>query len=160
MATLDDIEILFKTNYSRMHTLASAMLHDNEAACDIVHDVFASILDGGADKQPDAAYLLRSVRNRCLNRLKAIDIRERFRQLYLIENDEADDLEDWPDEETIALIEQSKRAMPPKCLEVFSMRFYDGLSAAEIARTLGTGERVVYKHLTHALTILKRNLNG
>ncbi len=160
MATLDDIEILFKTNYSRMHALASAMLHDREAAYDIVHDVFASILDGGSDKQPDTAYLLKSVRNRCLNRLRAIDIRERFRQLYLIENDEADDLEDWPDEETIDLIEQSKRAMPPKCLEVFSMRFYDGLSAAEIARLLGTGERVVYKHLTHALTILKSKLNG
>ena len=160
MVTLDDIETLFKTNYSRMHSLAAAILHDNEAAYDIVHDVFASILDGGAEKHPDSAYLMRSVRNRCLNRLKAIDIRERFRQLYLIENDESDDLEDWPEEDTIALIEQSKKEMPPKCLEVFTMRFYDGLSASEISRILGTGERVVYKHLSHALNILKRKLNG
>ncbi len=160
MVTIDDIEILFKSNYTRMHALASAMLHDKEAAYDIVHDVFASILDGGADKHPDSAYLMRSVRNRCLNRLKAIDIRERFRQLYLIENEESDDFEDWPDEDTIALIEQSKKEMPPKCLEVFSMRFYNGLSASEISRILGTGERVVYKHLSHALNILKNKLNG
>ena len=160
MVTLDDIETLFKSNYGRMHTLASAMLHDKEAAYDIVHDVFASILDGGADRCPDSAYLMRSVRNRCLNRLKAIDIRERFRQLYLIENDESDDLEDWPDEETIALIERSRKEMPPKCLEVFTMRFSEGLSVAEISRILGTGERVVYKHLSHALNILKSKLNG
>ncbi len=142
-----------------MHTLASAILHDKEAAYDIVHDVFASILDGGSDRHPDSAYLIRSVRNRCLNRLKAIGIRERFRQLYLIENDEADDFEDWPDEDTIALIEQAKNEMPPKCLEVFSMRFYDGLSASEISRILGTGERVVYKHLRNALTILNNQLS-
>ncbi len=160
MVTLDDIEILFKKNYGRMHTLASAMFYNKKTAYDIVHDVFASILDGGAANNPDSAYLLRSVRNRCLNRLKAIDVRERFRQLYLIENDESDDFEDWPDEETLALIEESKKEMPPKCLEVFTMRFNEGLSASEISKILGTGERVVYKHLSHALTILKNKLNG
>ena len=160
MATLDEIEILFKTNYARMHTLASAMLHDREAACDMVHDVFTSILDGTTDRCLDTAYLMISVRNRCLNRLKAIDVRERFRQLYLIENEDADDGEDWPDEETLSIIELSKKGMPPKCLEVFMMRFQDGLSAAEIATRLGTGERVVYKHLSNALKIIKTRLNG
>ena len=58
MVTLDDIETLFKDNYSRMHSLASAILHDKEGAYDIVHDVFASILDGGADREPDPAYLM------------------------------------------------------------------------------------------------------
>ncbi len=160
MVTLDEIEALFKTNYRRMHTLASAMLHDNEAAYDVVHDVFATILDGKAGKTPDSAYLMRSVRNSCLNRLKAIDVRDRFRQLYLIENNETDDSEDWPDEDTLALIEQSKKEMPTKCREVFSMKFHDGLSASEIAKTLGSGERVVYKHLNNALNILKNRLNG
>lgn len=160
MATLDEIEILFKSNYGRMHTLASAMLHDREAAYDVVHDVFTSILDGATDRFPDAAYLMTSVRNRCLNRLKAIDVRERFRQLYLIENDDTEDGEDWPDVETLSLIEQSKKEMPPKCLEVFLLRFHDGLSVGEISNRLGTGERVIYKHLSHALNVIKTRLNG
>lgn len=160
MARLDDIETLFKANYGRMHTLASAMLHDREAAYDIVHDVFAAVLDGGADRNPDEAYLMRSVKNRCLNRLKAIDVRERFRQLYLVETDEAAIEEEWPDEETLALLEKAKGDMPPKCLEVFRMRYQEGIPASEIAKILGSGERVIYKHLRHAMELLKNRLNG
>lgn len=160
MARLNDIETLFKAYYGRMHTLASAMLRDREAAHDIVHDVFASILDSGPDSVPTSGYLMASVRNRCLNRLKAIDVRERFRQLYLVENDETDFEEEWPDEETLALLEKAKKEMPQKCLEVFLMRYRDGLPASEIARILGTGERVIYKHMRHAMELLKNRLNG
>lgn len=160
MARLNDIETLFKSYYGRMHTLASAMLRDREAAHDIVHDVFASILDSGSDTPLTSSYLMASVRNRCLNRLKAIDVRERFRQLYLVENDETDLEEEWPDEETLVLLDEVKKEMPPKCLEVFQMRYRDGLPASEIARILGTGERVIYKHLRHAMELLKNRLNG
>lgn len=160
MARLDEIEALFKTNYGRMHALASAMLHDREAAHDIVHDVFAAVLDGADGRNTETAYLMRSVRNRCLNRLKAIDVRERFRQLYLVENDETDISEEWPDEETLTRLEDAKKEMPPRCLEVFRMRYQEGIAASEIARRLGTGERVVYKHLSHALNLLKNRLNG
>lgn len=160
MTDRNDIETLFKTNYGRMYTLASSLLHDHEAAHDIVHDVFAAILSCPPEKFPDSQYLLKSVRNRCLNHLKALDVRERFRNLYLLENNEADILDDWPDEETLILIEECKKEMPHKCLEVFSLRFQDGLSAAEISHILGTGVRVIYKHLHHALEILKNRLNG
>ena len=160
MARLDDIETLFRVNYGRMHALASAMLRDREAAHDIVHDVFASILDTTFNGLSSPGYLMTSVRNRCLNRLKAMDVRARFRQLYLVENEEADIEEEWPDAETIALLEKAKKDMPPKCLEVFQMRYRDGLPASEIARVLGTGERMIYKHLRHAVELLKNRLNG
>ena len=160
MTDRNDIEYLFKSNYSRMHALASALLHDPEGAHDIVHDVFVSILNEQSEKLPDSAYLLVSVKNRCLNRLKALDVRERFRNLYIVENDESDYSEEWPDEETLLIIDQCKREMPPKCLEVFSMKYQQGLSAAEISQRLGTGERVIYKHLRHALNILKNRMNG
>ncbi len=155
-----DIETLFKMNYRQMHSLASAMLHDREAAHDIVHDVFATILNDPPDKKPDPGYLMVSVRNRCLNRLKALDIREKFRKLYLLENNEIESFEDWPDKETIELIRQCISEMPAKCREVYQLRYQDGKSAAEISQILGTGERVIYKHLRHALNIIKTKLNG
>ena len=143
-----------------MHALASALLHDSEAAHDVVHDVFAALLNSPPKTMPDTPYLLTSVKNRCLNRLKAIDVRERFRNLYLQNNDEADIIDDWPDEDTLAIIENCKKDMPPKCLEVFTLRFQEDLSVAEISQKTGTGERVIYKHQRHALELLKNKLNG
>ena len=160
MAIKDDIETLFKENYARLHRLAAMLLHDTEAAHDIVHDVFAAILDNQATIAYDTTYLITSVRNRCLNKLKAIDVRDRFRELYLIENEETDVIPDPPDEEIFTLIEECEKLMPPKCAEVFKLRFHDGKSAKEISKALDIGERVIYKHLRHALTILKHQLNG
>ncbi len=160
MVIKDEIETLFKENYARLHRLASMLLHDTEAAHDIVHDVFATILDNQSNVTYDTTYLLTSVRNRCFNRLKAIDVRERFKELYLLENSDTDPMPDWPDEETFALIEECEKCMPPKCAEVFKLRFHYGKSAKEISKALDIGERVIYKHLHHALTLLKQRLNG
>lgn len=160
MATKDDIEILFKENYARMHRLAAMLLHDKEAAHDIVHDVFTTILDNRKDIALDSSYLMTSVRNRCFNILKAIDVRDRFRNLYLIENTESDGHPDWPDEETFTLLEECHNYMTPRCAQIFKLRFQEGMNIKEISKTLNIGERVIYKHLHHALTILKQKLNG
>lgn len=40
MARNQDIERLFKANYAVMHRLAVAMVHDRDAAGDVVHGVF------------------------------------------------------------------------------------------------------------------------
>ena len=44
MTTMSDIEQLFRSNYQAMLTLAIRLLHDADAARDIVHDVFESVL--------------------------------------------------------------------------------------------------------------------
>ncbi len=160
MTHYDDIEYLFKENYARMHCLAAMILHDSDSAHDIVHDVFVSILGQETDISFDTPYLMRSVRNRCMNRLKAIDVRNRFRELYIIENEEVDYLSDWPDEELLAQIENCESFLSTRCAEIFKLRFQTGLSAKEISHKLGIGERIVYKHLQHALQILKQKLNG
>ena len=160
MAIKDDIEALFKTYYSRMHHLASAILHDTEAAHDIVHDVFVSLLDSSVLPTSIASYLLTSVRNRCFNCLKAIEIQERFRNLYLNDFDESDDFCDWPDEETLLIISKCESQLSPTCLEIFRLRYRQGLSVKEISIESGIGERMIYKHLSHALKILKKISNG
>lgn len=160
MAIQNDIEILFKPNYSRMHSLATAMLHDSEAAHDIVHDVFVSLLNNPTASSISGAYLLASVRNHCLNRIKAMEIRERFRNLYLAEFDEADEFTEWPDEEMLRILSICESQLSPQCLDIFHKRFRQGLSVKEIAANLEIGERMIYKHLRHALTILKNLSNG
>ena len=59
------MEQLFHDHYERMYRFAFALLHDNDVAKDVVSDVFSRLWD----KQliPDQAYLMRSVKNACIN---------------------------------------------------------------------------------------------
>ena len=41
-----DIEKLFKKYYAQMHRQAAMLLHDDDLARDIIHDVFCTLLDG------------------------------------------------------------------------------------------------------------------
>ena len=62
MATKKDIERLFKANYAVMLRLATAILHDRDAAVDVVHEVFESLLVSRSSADVDSAYLLRATR--------------------------------------------------------------------------------------------------
>ena len=49
MTDRNDIEQLFKAHYTQMFRLAVALLHDDDLARDIVHDVFLSLLDDSSN---------------------------------------------------------------------------------------------------------------
>ena len=95
--TRKDVESLFKTYYTQMYHLALTLLFDEAESKDVVSEVFASLLSGKAAikrEQSDAgissaereqarpkvktmvradnarAFLLASVRHRCLNVLQ------------------------------------------------------------------------------------------
>lgn len=153
-----DIERLFKTHYAQLYRLAIALLHDDDASRDVVHDVFESLLYTSRPETVGAGYLMQAVRNRCLNLLRDRDRRSRIANLWFLDTEEYD-TEDWPDDETIARIyeiikselsEQSRRAM--------ELRFVDGLPFAEVARRMEVSENAVYKHVRHALVIIRKKL--
>ena len=63
--------MVFRRHYDGMFRLALRMLGDEAESKDIVSDVFAQLLHRGTDLKSDTlrAYLLTSVRNRCINLL-------------------------------------------------------------------------------------------
>ena len=159
MTNRNDIEQLFKAHYVQMYRLAVALLHDDDLARDIVHDVFASLLDGSHDIPISSCYLLKAVRNRCLNYIRDCEIHQRIANRYFMENEEYDS-EDWPDEETIARIYSLiKSEMSPQSRRVMELRFSQGLPFARIAASMGISETAVYRHMSHALTIIRKILN-
>lgn len=159
MTNHSDIERLFKTHYAQMHRTALAMLHDADLARDIVHDVFASLLDNDAACMPaGAGYLIRAVRNRCINHIRNCDIRRRVASLYALDIDEYD-TEVWPDEQTIARIHSLIASdLTPQARRVVQLRFSDGLPFAQVAAAMGISETAVYRHLRHALTVIRQKL--
>ena len=73
------MERLFHDHYEQMYRFAFALLHDNEEARDVVNDVFSRLWD----KQlvPDRAYLMRSVKNACINLIASKKRDERLKRL-------------------------------------------------------------------------------
>lgn len=158
MIRANDIEQLFRNHYAAMQRTAMLILRDEDAARDIVHDVFESLLRCG---QPDVSgqYLLKSVRNRCLNYIRSLSARERMQELYAVDEQEIAD-EEWPDDETIATIHSTvANELTDACRRVVDMRFTDGKSYKEIASFLGISEVAVYKHLRHAIDVLRIKLS-
>lgn len=159
MTNKNDIEQLFKAHYAQMHRLAVALLHDDDLARDIVHDVFASLLEGSLEMTESEAYLIRAVRNRCLNHLRDSGTRERVRNLLFLDNEEYD-AEEWPDEETIARIRSLiETDLTPQARRVVELRFSSGMKFAGIAAEMGISETAVYRHLRHALEVLRLKLS-
>lgn len=158
MTTTNDIEQLFRTHYAAMHRMAILILRDEEVARDIVHDVFESLLNAGLT-DVSVQYLLRAVRNRCLNHLRSLSTRERIREMYAMDESEIAE-EEWPDDETIAKIHATvANDLTDACRRVVELRFMDGMSYKDIAATLGISEVAVYKHLRHAIDVLRQKLS-
>ena len=159
MTNRNDIEQVFKAHYAQMYRLAVALLHDDDLARDIVHDVFASLLDSSLDITVSGGYLIKAVRNRCLNYIRDCEIHQRIANRYFLENEEYES-EDWPDDETIARINSLiKSELSPQARRVMELRFSEGLPFARIDTTMGISETAVYRHLSHALSIIRKKLN-
>ena len=159
MTRRNDIEQLFKAHYAQMHRLAVVLLHDDDLARDIVHDVFASLLDGHTAVFLTGGYLLKAVRNRCLNYIRDCGIHQRIARLYFLDNDEYD-TEDWPDDETVnEVYSLISHEISPQARRVIELRFSEGLPFARIAAVMDISETAVYRHLSHALAIIRKKLN-
>lgn len=161
MIDKNDIEQLFRTHYLRMYRVAVLLLHDEDLARDIVHDVFASLLCSDHSILPSESYLLTAVRNRSLNHIRNCDIHRRVENRYFIENEDYES-ENWPDEETIAKIYSFiENKLSPQESEIIKFRFIpEGKTPkfSEIAKMMGISETAVYRHLKHALTIIRKNI--
>ena len=86
MMTKKELETIFRQNYSKMIHLASVLLGDDEAAEDVVQDIFLRLADSDISPKTDN-YLLSAVRNACLNRIRQMRLHERVRRLLPVESE-------------------------------------------------------------------------
>ena len=160
MADRNDIERLFRENYRKMYSLALALLKDGDSARDVVHDIFAGLLDVDTMPEIGAGYLMRAVRNRCVNLLRDMSARERIENLIRAGEPATSDDECWRErEDRIAAIRSLIREkLPPQCSRAMRLRFEAGLPYKEIAREMAISEVAVYKHLKNGLDYIRKNL--
>ena len=151
------LEGLFRQHYGKMIHLARTLLHDDAEAQDVVQDVFARLLEneyqmtGGKTE----AYLMSAVRNGCLNRIRKMQLRERFKHLHpLGEADETHSIEEVMDElEQIKAIVDAHIKEPHKT--ILRLRFDKELTFQEIASRLDMSVGAVYKYLRQCISRIK-----
>lgn len=162
--TADTFEKLFRDNYPRLCHFAQQFLNDDDAAKDIVQEVFVAYWNLNnqppAGQVPAKGFLYASVRNACLNRLR----RQKLEQSFL-NTQEADPTEDAIAlnaiirSEVMAELHQLITTLPENCQRIFRMGYLEGLKNPQIAEELGISINTVKTQKKRGLQLLKMRLN-
>ncbi|WP_420722933.1 RNA polymerase sigma factor [Hwanghaeella sp. LZ110] len=148
---------LLLEHYDDLTRYLARRIGSQGAARDVVHDTYLKLsrLDTVPPLTNPRAYLYRMADNIALDRLRA----DNRRQKTFVGSDMGEGRpSDMPGSEEsvtqrqrIALLSRAIDALPTRQRQVFLMHKIDGLSHAEIARTLGISKSMVEKHIMRAL---------
>ena len=150
-----DVQRLFMQHYAKMLRVARTILGDEQESKDVVSDVFANLLHGqtllmaGSEER----YLLTSVRNQCLKRLRWQGVKQRVVETALADQS----AHGQEDERLIDIDEFVASHLSQQEQRIFRLRFTDGCSYAEIAISEGISRVAVWKHLSHVLTLIRNH---
>lgn len=138
-----------------MYNLARYLLSDDDESKDVVSEVFTTILANNAVLMPESeeGFLMRSVRNRCLNLIAHKGVKERVTKLLI---DDADvilsDKTDGRLEQLMLLIEDLE---PPIRKQIFRLHYLKEMSYQEVADKVGVSKVTVFNHLSQAMDWIK-----
>ena len=153
-----DIEQMFRRHYEKMYNLARYILSDDDESKDVVSEVFTQILADDMVLLPESeeGYLIRSVRNRCLNLIAHKSVKERVARLL---TDDADVIlsEDTDErlEQLLLLIDDLE---PPIRKLIFRLRYLQDKSYQEVADEVGVSKVTVFNHLSKAMDWIKEHI--
>lgn len=149
-------EQIYRRNYSRLYYYALNIVCDKEAARDIVGDVMTVVWHNIAtiDDKTLNDYLLTSVRNRCVDRLRHLKQEQRYSDNYI--NEATLFYSDYGDEiEKDRLVEQMLSVLKPPTDMILRMCYLDRMKYREVAQKLSISESTVKKHIMKALKTLR-----
>ncbi len=149
------VKRLFMQHYARMQRVARTLLYDVQESEDVCQDIFESLLRGETVLVPgtEERYLMTSVRNRCLKRLRHEKL---TKALPKRGSGEGADIED---DRMSDIVEFVVSRLPEREQRIFNLRFTEGYSYEEIAAAEGISKVAVWKRLSHAITEVKKHFN-
>ena len=154
------IQRLFKQHYAKMLRVARTILYDEQESKDVVSDIFEDIFESLLRGQTvimadtEERYLLTSVRNQCLKRIRHQETRLRMEAATAEQTATAVD-----DERLADIVEFVVAHLTEQEQRIFHLRFTGGYSYDEIASAEGISRVAVWKHLSHALKEIRNRFN-
>ena len=151
------IQRLFKQHYAKMLRVARTILYDEQESKDVVSDIFESLLRGQTVIMADTEerYLLTSVRNQCLKRIRHQEAKLRMEAAPVEQSSDAED----EDKRITDIVEFVVSHLKEQEQRIFHLRFIEGYSYEEIASTESISRVAVWKHLSHALKEIRNRFN-
>ncbi len=158
-----DLAALFRQHHGDLVRLATLLLHDRVSAEDVVQDVFAGIhaRPGGVPGAGTALpYLRAAVINRCRSAQRRLAVARRVGG----QHDRAVGPSVVSAETDVIRAEERRQvlvalaALPVRRREVLVLRYYLGLSEAEIAVTLGISQGTVKSTAARGIAALAKAL--
>ncbi|WP_159520673.1 RNA polymerase sigma-70 factor [Sunxiuqinia indica] len=155
-------ESLFHEYYESLVHYAEKFIFDQAEAEDLVQELFIDIWD--KSRKIDIAtsiksYFYQAIRNRCLNHLKSLKVKDKHHVLYIEAILGSDDEEvEFIDLDILNKIEKSIDELPPQMARVFRLKLLDGMKQDEIASELDISVNSVKTQLKRARVKLRKAL--
>ena len=155
--TKEEFELIYRRHYAPMYRLARRLLYDPQESKDVVSEVFARLLRGGA--MPDSGkmegYLMTAVRNRCRDVLNRKSMQERVEKHFLQDSMQGQIVSMNDDDRLERLMQFIEAELPPLSQQIFRLRFLSEMSYEEVAQVAGVSKVTVYNHLSQSLQRIK-----
>lgn len=147
-----EFEELFRQNYSRLFYYALDFVEDEDTAKDIVSELFGDVwADYARLRSSDLTrYMARAVKNRALNHLKHLTVKQSYRESVIRDKELAfaDDLD--AQEERLRMVESVMNELPDETRLIFEQCYFNGKKYREQAEEMGISVSAVNKHINKA----------
>lgn len=162
------MEAVYGELFGQLYNYTASYIPDGGQAEEIVQETFLYLWEHRRSLRPDSnlkAYLLRIARNKSLNLLTRMRVRNNYADyIYKRELDiNYEALRDKTAELVImqeleAIIAQTLAELPEPCRLVFEMSRNEELTYGEIAERIGVSVKTVEYRMMHTLKIFRKNL--
>lgn len=161
---INNFNRLFNEYYKRFIRFAMGYIRDEQVAEDFVSDAFAIFWENRnnlAEVTNPQAYILTIVRNKCLNHLKHVQVKNRYKdqiskhaewRLKLSINTlQACDPNFIFSEEIEKIVSKTLDSLPAKTREVFLLSRFQEMTYKEIADKMNLSTKSIEYHISRAL---------
>ncbi len=163
-------EMLYNEHYAPLCHFAQRFVFNLDTAREIVQDVFIRIWEKRSSLPAEISlktYLYTSVRNKCLDYLKHLNVENEFKKERIKEvldpgnnsfNSIGHPLDGLITKELENAIKDAINNLPEKCREIFELSRFEGLKYLEIADELNISVKTVETQMSRAFKSLREKL--
>ena len=153
-------EGLFNAHYPQLVRFAEGMVFDPQLAEDLVQNLFIHLWENSDKikvKSSLKAYLFTAAKNRCLNSLRELQIRDKNELLYLEGMLNSESHEDV-DPQLLDKLKYSLTKLPDKMVEIVKLKYLENRKLKDIAAQLNISENTVKTQLLRSKRKLRKLL--
>lgn len=154
--------LLFQTYYTDLVLFCGNFVKDKDSCEDIVQSIFLKLWNDRKHIQIEISlksYLLKAVRNSCLDEFRHIEIVRQYETEYgssVLDNYDTENYILYSD--LYAHLSRALEQIPDLYKEAFVLNRFEGLKYREIAEKLNVSERTVEVRVSKTLDLLRKQL--